>query len=197
MLALAAAAKLARDHDLRGAGLVIGHAYATLDVNESYYAHLSKKGRAEPHRFPYTTPAAAVGEVSLALGLTGPNVAVGSGLHGGLEALCVAADLVASGDCDRVVVLAVDAPGPAAHAVAKAAGWSVPVAGSAALLLASDKLSNRISSWHTTSAPSETRAPGHTALVPLATGKTGTLESSSPQGRAVCEVDADYGTEYA
>src|SRR6185312_16760143 len=90
-LALAAIAGLARaGHDLRGAGVVVGHAYATVDVNDRYFQRVLERGdarAAEPRRFPYTSPNAVAGECSLAFVLTGPNLAVGSGLHGGVEAL--------------------------------------------------------------------------------------------------------------
>ncbi|KYF79500.1 hypothetical protein BE11_44935, partial [Sorangium cellulosum] len=45
----------------------------------------------------------------------GPSFAVGAGLGGALEALRAAAELVASSDADRMVVLAADDAGPVAR----------------------------------------------------------------------------------
>ena len=140
-LALAAVAMLSASFgDLRGAGIVVGHAYATLDVNEQYNRRLLARGAraVEARKFPYTSPNAAAGECSVAFGLTGPNLAVGSGLHGGLEALVIASHLVAARDAARIVVVAVDAPGPAAIALAAAAGWPLPPLGAVALVVSAD-----------------------------------------------------------
>jgi 3-oxoacyl-[acyl-carrier-protein] synthase-1/3-oxoacyl-[acyl-carrier-protein] synthase II len=185
-LALAAAAELDRE-GLRGAGVVVGHAYATVDVNNVYYARIGEKGarHAEPHRFPYTTPAAVAGELSLAFGLTGPNLTVGGGLHGALEALCVAADLVSAGDADRMLVVATDAPGPAARAIAAGTGWPLPRLGAVALVVGSDESIGRpLASWECStdrgSRPDKTI--GHAALLSLVHGNPTEIVISSPQG---------------
>jgi 3-oxoacyl-[acyl-carrier-protein] synthase-1/3-oxoacyl-[acyl-carrier-protein] synthase II len=103
---------------LRGAGVVAGHALATLDTNERFERRLLDKGarRVDPRLFPATSPNAGAGHVSIFFRLTGPCFAVNGGLDGGLEALAVAADLVAAGDADRMVVVAADDAGPAARA---------------------------------------------------------------------------------
>ena len=186
-LAMAALARL--PGPLRGAGIVVGHAYATVDVNDRYFRRVLERGdakAAEPRRFPYTSPNAVAGECSLAFELTGPNVAVGSGLHGGVEALVVAADLVRSGVADRVVAVAVDAPRATARAIASAAGWPVPRDGAVAVLVSSAPLpgSRRIARTESASsgAPAAlARAPGHEALVPLAGGAS-TVGCASPWG---------------
>lgn len=105
---------------LRGAGIVVGHGLATFDTNAVHQARIASAGaaRAEPRRFPYTTPNACAGEVAIAFGLTGPAFAVGGGPHGGIEALAVASTLVAAGHADRVVVVAVDAAGEASRRAA-------------------------------------------------------------------------------
>ncbi len=117
--ALAACARLqAAAGPLRGAGVVVGSALATLETNALFAARIRERGAraAEPRRFPHTSPNAAAGECSIAFGLTGPSFSLGGGLHAALEALAAAALLVEAGDADRVVVVAADASGPATRA---------------------------------------------------------------------------------
>ncbi len=171
---------------IAGAGIVVGHAYATLDVNEQYERRILERGArlAEPRRFPYTSPNGVAGECSVAFGLTGPNLAVGGGLHGGLEALVVACDLVRAGDAERVVAVAVDAPGVAARAVASALGWPVPRSGAVAVLVTSSPAGGAevlAAEVAVGGAPATGVRPGHEALLPLQEGAT-SLESVSPSG---------------
>jgi 3-oxoacyl-[acyl-carrier-protein] synthase II len=115
-LAMAAVAKLqTAQGPLTGAGIVVGLGLATLETNTLFLARLNGHGptRAEPRRFPFTTPNAAAGECAVVFGLTGPAFAVGGGPHGGIEALMVGRDLVQSGVVDRVVVVAADHAGEA------------------------------------------------------------------------------------
>lgn len=103
---------------LQGAGVVAGHALATLDTNERFYRRLLDKGPrfVDPRLFPATSPNAGAGHVSIFFGLTGPCFAVNDGLDGALEALEAAAELVAAGDAERMVVVAADDAGPMATA---------------------------------------------------------------------------------
>lgn len=132
-LAMSAVAALEDEHggagSLRGAGVVVGHGLATIETNARFLERIltAGAGRAEPRRFPYTTPNAVAGECAVVFGLTGPAFAVGGGPHGGIEALGVGADLVRSRLVERVVVVAVDdaqdatarlAPGTTSGAVA-------------------------------------------------------------------------------
>jgi 3-oxoacyl-[acyl-carrier-protein] synthase-1/3-oxoacyl-[acyl-carrier-protein] synthase II len=109
---------------LRGAGIIVGHGLATIETNAAFLARIRTAGaaRAEPRRFPYTTPNASAGECAALFGLTGPAFAVGGGPHGGIEALGVAADLVRVGAAERIVVVAVDAAGPATQRIAPGTG---------------------------------------------------------------------------
>ncbi len=196
-LALAAIAGLARrGHSLAGAGVVIGHAYATVDVNDKYDQRILERNdarAAEPRRFPYTSPNAVAGECSVAFGLTGPNLAVGSGLHGGVEALAIAADLVRAGDADQIVAVAVDAPRRAARAIAAACDWPIPRDGAVAILVSRAAIGPRVVTTEssTTGGTNVLRAPGHEALLPLATGDH-VASCTSPWGafaRVVVEGD--------
>lgn len=183
-LAMAAIGGLS-DVPLRDAGIVVGHAYATVDVNDRYFQRVLEKNdarAAEGRRFPYTSPNAVAGECSLAFHLTGPNLAVGSGLHGGVEALVVAADLVRAGDCDRVVAVAVDAPRRAARAIAESCGWPCPRDGAVAVLVSRDPIGPEVIEVESGTLGGEGAcAPGHEALIPL-TQNAKTITCTSPWG---------------
>jgi 3-oxoacyl-[acyl-carrier-protein] synthase II len=160
--------------ELRDAGIVVGHAYATVDVNDRYFQRVLEKKdarAAEGRRFPYTSPNAVAGECSLAFHLTGPNLAVGSGLHGGVEALAVAADLVRAGDADRVVAVAVDAPRRAARAIAESCGWPCPRDGAVAVLVSREPIGSEIVETESATRGGDAPCkPGHEALIPLTAG---------------------------
>ncbi|WP_437500779.1 beta-ketoacyl synthase N-terminal-like domain-containing protein [Sorangium sp. So ce1099] len=144
-LGLSAVAALAAVVDadaLRGAGVVAGHALATIDTNEVYDARRRARGArfVDPRLFPATSPNAIAGECAIAYQLTGPSFAVGAGLGGALEALRAGAELVASSDADRMVVVAADDAGPVARELLGLAG-AQPRAlscGAVALLLQAD-----------------------------------------------------------
>lgn len=130
-------AQVGRDA-LRGAGVIAGHALATLDTNAVFFERLHQKGPrwVDPRLFPATSPNASAGQVAIAFGLTGPNFAVNRGLDGALEAVEVATDLVAMGDAERMVVVAADDHGPAAEAwLARVAPARRCARGAVALLL--------------------------------------------------------------
>ena len=115
-----------------------GYALATLDTNERFMTRMLQKGPrwVDPRLFPATSPNAGPGHCAIAFKLTGPNFAVCSGLGGGLEALQAAAELIASGDTERMVVVAVDDAGPAARLwVATAAPERALARGAVAVLL--------------------------------------------------------------
>lgn len=145
-LALAAVAELARAvgrDAFAGAGVVGGYGLATLDTNLRFYERLEKKGPrwVDPRLFPATSPNAGAGQCAIAFGLTGPNFAVNGGLAGSVEALCAAAELIAAGDVDRMIVVAADDDGPAAQAWHAAAAPDRPhQRGAVALLLTTEAL---------------------------------------------------------
>lgn len=122
---------------LRGAGIVAGHALATLDTNEGFDRKKRERGPrfVDPRVFPATSPNAVAGECAIPFGLTGPGFAVSAGLGGAGEALARASELVAAGDADRIVVVGVDDGGPAAAELCRVCGWSAPERGAVAVLL--------------------------------------------------------------
>ena len=122
---------------MEGGGIIIGHALATLEPNELFDARRRERGprSVEPRRFPATSPNAAGGECAIAFRLTGPSFAVGGSLHGGLEALAVARDLVAAGDAQTMLVVAADLGGLVSSELLLAAGAPpIPQGACAALL---------------------------------------------------------------
>jgi 3-oxoacyl-[acyl-carrier-protein] synthase-1/3-oxoacyl-[acyl-carrier-protein] synthase II len=120
-----------------GGGLILGHTLATLEQNDLFDARRRERGprSVEPRRFPATSPNAAAGECAIAFRLTGPTFAVGGSLHGGLEALAVARDLVAAGDAATMLVVAADLTGPVSVALLEAAGGPPITEGACAALL--------------------------------------------------------------
>jgi 3-oxoacyl-[acyl-carrier-protein] synthase II len=94
----------------RNAGVVIGHSLATMQTNYDYQLRVRERGpsKAEPRKFPYTSPNVCAGDVAIAFDLRGPAFAVGLGLVGGIEAFAVATRLVGSCDAPGMVVVAVD-----------------------------------------------------------------------------------------
>jgi len=117
-LGLRAVAELGRivgAETLRGAGVVVGHGLATIDTNERFDSRRRTKGATfvDPRLFPATSPNAVAGECAIVFGLTGPSFGVNAGFDGGTEALASAAELVAAGDAERIVIVAVDDAGPA------------------------------------------------------------------------------------
>jgi 3-oxoacyl-[acyl-carrier-protein] synthase-1/3-oxoacyl-[acyl-carrier-protein] synthase II len=169
-LGLAAVAALERRVGaLEGAGIVVGHALATLETNALFDERIRVRGAgmAEPRRFPYTSPNAVAGECAVQFQLKGPAFAVGAGPTGGLEALVIACDLVRAGDADRIVVLAVDDVGPGAARLRLDVDLET---GAVATLVTSTPAAARIGAVDLglTQAQERPQACGHQALVPLA-----------------------------
>ncbi|MEO7113258.1 MAG: beta-ketoacyl synthase N-terminal-like domain-containing protein, partial [Polyangiaceae bacterium] len=178
---------------LKGAGVVIGHSAATLETNYLYYTNYQIKGArfAEPRRFPYTTPNAVAGECGVAFGLTGPGLAVGSGFHGGAEALAIGAALVRAGDAEKMVVVAVDEIGDVARTLLAASGHDPTLfrSGAVAVLLSRSNLGHakidRAELIANSSNESQIDSPGHRALILLCAAEIpGEIHSSSPHGSA-------------
>ncbi|HEY3594113.1 MAG TPA: beta-ketoacyl synthase N-terminal-like domain-containing protein, partial [Polyangiaceae bacterium] len=124
----------------RGTGILLGHALATLEQNELFDSRLRERGprAVEPRRFPATSPNAAAGECAIAFGLEGPSFAVGASLHGAMEALAVARDLVAVGDAPAMLVIAADLQGTTSSALLSAAEAPPICPGACAALLTAE-----------------------------------------------------------
>ncbi|MEZ4310973.1 MAG: beta-ketoacyl synthase N-terminal-like domain-containing protein [Polyangiaceae bacterium] len=163
----ALAAKVGRER-LRGAGIVAGHALATLDTNDAFDARKRSRGPTgvEPRAFPATSPNAVAGECAIVYKLTGPSFATGAGLDGATEALTCAAELLSAGDASAMIVLAADDAGPASRDLLAAIGSTRPFArGAGALLLTTFEGGPPVD---LDALPDHDRAPiGHLALLPL------------------------------
>lgn len=116
---------------------VLGTFSASLEANELYDGRRRTGGvqAVQPRRFPATSPNLPAGECSIGFGLRGPSFAVGGGPHAALEALLVAADLIAAGDADEGVVTVCDDVGGTTRALCRAAGLQAPADGAVALVI--------------------------------------------------------------
>jgi len=108
-------ARLPRESDLGArAGISFGTALGCLLTNAEYYDKIVEQGAgaASPRLFAYTVSSAAAGEVSIALGIQGPNATHHLGFAAGLGALGYGADMIEMGRADVVLAGGADANGP-------------------------------------------------------------------------------------
>jgi len=96
-------------------GLSFGTGLGCLLSNEEYYRKVVEQGpaAASPRVFAYTVSSAAAGEVSIAAGITGPNVTAHMGLAAGLGAVGYGFDLIQMGKADVVLAGGADVIGEA------------------------------------------------------------------------------------
>jgi 3-oxoacyl-[acyl-carrier-protein] synthase-1/3-oxoacyl-[acyl-carrier-protein] synthase II len=118
LLAATAAARL-EPRPGAGAGVIVGHALATVDINERFYARVLARGptAAEPRLFPPTSPNLVAGQLGILFSWTGPGAAIASGPGGAIDPLAIARTLVEGGIADEIVVVAVDVLGPCSTAI--------------------------------------------------------------------------------
>ncbi len=142
LLCLTAISSLLETHELspsarKSCGVIVGTMSASLEVNELFAARLRERGArgAEPRRFPATSPNLAPGRAAIAFGLQGLNFSVGAGPGAALEALLVGIELLAAGDAQSLLVLAVEDVGPVVREIFDAAGLPQPEPGAIAALL--------------------------------------------------------------
>jgi len=103
------------DAEADRAGLSFGTGLGCLLTNAEYNQKLVEHGpaAASPRLFAYTVSSAAAGEVSIALGIRGPNVTSHAGLAAGLQAIGYAAGLIRLGKADVVLAGGADVLGEA------------------------------------------------------------------------------------
>jgi len=96
-------------------GLSFGTGLGCLLTNAAYHEKLvhGGPGAASPRLFAYTVSSAAAGEVSIALGIRGPNITMHQGIAAGLGAIGYAYDLIRTRKADVVVAGGGDALGDA------------------------------------------------------------------------------------
>lgn len=92
-------------------GLVFGTGLGCLLSDAEFYEKVVAQGAAaaSPRVFAYTVSSAAAGEVSIALGIHGPNSTLHMGMAAGLGALGHAADLIGQGRADLILAGGADA----------------------------------------------------------------------------------------
>lgn len=114
-LAIEHAGLVLRNTDRERVGLSFGTGLGCLLTNAAYNWKIVEGGpaAASPRLFAYTVSSAAAGEVSIALGIKGPNVTAHMGLAAGLGAVGYGADLIQTGKADVVLAAGADVVGPA------------------------------------------------------------------------------------
>ena len=122
--------------DLGRHALVLGTALGCLESDAAYYRQVVELGlpRTNPRIFAYTLPNVVLGEVAIALKLTGDNLLFDAGRASGLTALAEAAESIRAGDLDAALVLVLDVVGPAAAEIFAALGTTPRPAAMAFLL---------------------------------------------------------------
>jgi 3-oxoacyl-[acyl-carrier-protein] synthase II len=114
-LAVGSARLEAATYEPTRTGLVFGTGLGCLLTNEEYFRRVIEGGvrAASPRLFAYTVSSTAAGEVSIALGIKGPNVTRHEGLAAGVGALGYGFDLLQTGKADAVLAGGGDVNGPA------------------------------------------------------------------------------------
>ncbi len=125
--------------DLGRHALVLGTTLGCLESDAAYYSQVVELGlpRTNPRIFAYTLPNVVLGEVAIALKLTGDNLLLNAGRASGLTALAEAADSIRAGELDAALVLVLDPVGPAATKLFGALG-TIPHSAAMAFLLESE-----------------------------------------------------------
>ncbi len=92
-------------------GTALGCLLTDVEYNEKVVTH--GPAAASPRLFAYTVSSAAAGEVSIALGVKGPNITTHMGFAAGLGAVGYGYDLIQTGKADVVLAGGADVVGPA------------------------------------------------------------------------------------
>lgn len=105
----------ATEVDAERVGLSFGTGLGCLLTDAAYNQKVVDQGPAvaSPRLFAYTVSSAAAGEVSIALGIKGPNVTAHMGFSAGLGAIGYGFDLIQMKKADVVLAGGADAIGPA------------------------------------------------------------------------------------
>jgi 3-oxoacyl-[acyl-carrier-protein] synthase II len=127
-LAVADAYLAIADADRERVGLSFGTGLGCLLSDAEFYARVVEQGpsAASPRVFAYTVSSAAAGEVSIALGLHGPNVTSHMGLAAGVGAIGYGFDLLQLGKADVVLAGGADANGAALMQALRDMGLAKP-----------------------------------------------------------------------
>lgn len=172
-------------------GLSFGTGLGCLLTDVEFYEKVVEQGprAASPRLFAYTVSSAAAGEVSISLGITGPNVTQHAGIAAGLAAVGYGFDWIATGRADVVLAGGGDASGPAlvealrdmlllkseaeAHPFADLVAGIVPQEGAAVMVLES------------TAGALQRGAPVQAEIAGYAAGFEPTLASAAPRPQGI------------
>jgi len=104
--------------------VVLGTGLGCVETDFAYYSQVLERGlkRTNPRLFAYTLPNVVLGEIAIALGITGDNLCLSAGRASGLIALGEADGLVGGGVTKHALVLAIDSGGPATTRLTQAQG---------------------------------------------------------------------------
>lgn len=96
--------------DMEETAIIVGHALATIDINEAFFHRVLARGPAfaEPRAFPATSPNLCAGQLAIWLGARGPSAAVCGSIAGAVEALEVGFDLIHTGRAKSALILGID-----------------------------------------------------------------------------------------
>lgn len=99
------ASALLGERRIEGLGLILGTAAGCALPDREFQRELDSKGLplGGPSLFVYTLPTAEAGELSIALGATGPLLTVNAGAASGLTAVARGLEWVAAGRCPAVL----------------------------------------------------------------------------------------------
>jgi 3-oxoacyl-(acyl-carrier-protein) synthase len=109
-------------------GICLAASAGSLSTDTDYWNGRNTVGGPSPTLFAYTLPSAAVGEIAIRYGLTGPNLCF---VGGSSIVLTEAVDMLARGEADGCVCVACHALSPAAADLLRAA----PAANACAIFL--------------------------------------------------------------
>ncbi|MCB9605172.1 MAG: beta-ketoacyl synthase chain length factor [Polyangiaceae bacterium] len=122
-------------------GVVMGSVLGSMEHNAAYQARLTERGhgRADPRKFPATSPNLAPGMVSILFGLGGPCTSVGAGYAAPFEALLVALELLQGGHAEHMLVIVADHRGAAVDRLLECANAPPPAHGALAIRLSAQR----------------------------------------------------------
>lgn len=120
-------------------GIVIGVDHGELEVTREFLHTLHARDIARPMLFQSSLHNATLGFLSMHLGVHGPGFTTSTRYFSGEDALTLAQDLIAGGDCEACLAIGVEAiDGPMTAAVRAVVGPQiVPGGGAGAILLCS------------------------------------------------------------
>ena len=138
--------------------LVLATAVGCLESDYAFWQQVMERGAtgANPRLFAYTLPNVVLGEIAIRFGLTGDQLCISAGRASALTGLAEGAALVASGEVDCALVLAIDPVGPALQRIYAGLGTTPIWDAAVGWRLQREGPGTRITSWRTDFLPQAT-----------------------------------------